>query len=114
MEEWKDRSSRFEKSLKKTEEKLKEQISIGREVSIWVMCACITVRALWDHFGKVFVVLRFQTVLISIGVVDKYTAIFQGYKGWFQYAIAEQFSNDLTEKSRENIPLEQFSQLNQN
>lgn len=38
MEEWKDRSSRFEKSLKKTEEKLKEQISIGREVSIWVMC----------------------------------------------------------------------------
>ena len=32
MEEWKDRSSRFEKSLKKTEEKLKEQISIGREV----------------------------------------------------------------------------------
>ena len=34
MEEWKDRSSRFEKSLKKTEEKLKEQISIGREVSI--------------------------------------------------------------------------------
>jgi len=34
MEEWRDRSSRFEKSLKKTEEKLKEQISIGREVSI--------------------------------------------------------------------------------
>jgi len=33
MEEWRDRSSRFEKSLKKTEEKLKEQISIGREVS---------------------------------------------------------------------------------
>lgn len=36
LEEWKDRSSRFDKSLKKTEEKLKEQISIGREVSIWV------------------------------------------------------------------------------
>lgn len=39
LEEWKDRSSRFDKSLKKTEEKLKEQISIGREVTIGVMCA---------------------------------------------------------------------------
>ena len=37
MEEWKDRSSRFDKSVKKTEEKLKEQISIGREVTIRVM-----------------------------------------------------------------------------
>jgi len=39
LEEWKDRSSRFEKSLKKTEEKLKEQISIAREVTIGITYA---------------------------------------------------------------------------
>lgn len=33
FDEWKDRSARFEKSLKKAEDKLKEQVSIGREVS---------------------------------------------------------------------------------
>lgn len=33
LEEWKDNSARFEKSLRKTEEKLKEQTATGREVS---------------------------------------------------------------------------------
>lgn len=45
LEEWKDRSSRLDKSLKKTEEKLKEQISIGREVTIRVMCELPSKRA---------------------------------------------------------------------
>lgn len=83
MEEWKDRSSRFEKSLKKTEEKLKEQISIGREVPSEL---CVHFRqSLVRSFRKSFCCFTssngFQTVLISIGVVDKYIAIFQGYKG---------------------------------
>ena len=33
LEEWKDSSARFDKALRKTEEKLKEQEAIGREVS---------------------------------------------------------------------------------
>ena len=48
LEEWKDRSSRFDKSLKKTEEKLKEQISIGREVVIRVMWELPSKKT---HFG---------------------------------------------------------------
>ncbi|XP_067048762.1 dystrophin-like isoform X1 [Acropora muricata] len=32
LEDWKDTSARFEKSLRKTEEKLKEQINVGREI----------------------------------------------------------------------------------
>lgn len=37
VDEWNDRSARFEKSLKKTEDKLKEQEAIGKEVRALVM-----------------------------------------------------------------------------
>lgn len=37
VEEWNDRSARFEKSLKKAEDKLKEQEAIGKEVRALVM-----------------------------------------------------------------------------
>lgn len=37
VDEWNDRSARFEKSLKKAEDKLKEQEAIGKEVRALVM-----------------------------------------------------------------------------
>lgn len=42
VDEWNDRSARFEKSLKKAEDKLKEQEAIGKEVRalvmLWFLC----------------------------------------------------------------------------
>lgn len=37
VDEWNDKSARFEKSLRKAEDKLKEQEAIGKEVRALVM-----------------------------------------------------------------------------
>lgn len=51
LEDWKDTSARFEKSLRKTEEKLKEQINVGREVS---RILCLMDLPLSVHFANCF------------------------------------------------------------
>lgn len=66
MEEWKDGSARFDKSLRKTEEKLKEQTTIGREVSPAHFHTC------WRFLGSEFLVsfVNFLLILDDVGRSD--------------------------------------------
>ena len=57
LEEWKDASTRFERSLKKTEEKLKEQSSIGRDVSETVHCSSCIWLIHFTHFRLSFLLI---------------------------------------------------------